>query len=147
MRKKFLYNFAKKNLWIVPGFFMFALHILRVFVRKSILPHFCRRKSCDKGSMAQISSKNSSLLKVLYNKECVLDLKTSKTKWGWSFQTTPKCFSLIWRYIFSSLKIITNPYIPRPSFPTRRSKMVHASWRVWRVVIYLHIYIKLRWKK
>ena len=63
----------------MPGFGMFNLHSLRVFVRKSILPHFCRRKSFDKGTMTQISSKNSSILKVLYNKECVLNLKTRKT--------------------------------------------------------------------
>ena len=140
MRKEFLYNFAKENLWIVPGFCMFALQILSVFVRKSKLPHFCRRKSCDKDPMAQIFSKNSSFLKVLYNKECVLDLKTRKTNWGCSFQTTPKCFPPIWRYVFRSLRIITNPYILRHSFPTRRSKMVHVSWRIWRVVVHIFIY-------
>ena len=63
----------KENLWIEPDFFMFALHILRVFVRKSILPQLCRRKSCDKGPVAQISPKNSSFLKAVYNKECVLN--------------------------------------------------------------------------
>ena len=125
----------------MPGFCMFALHILRVFVRKSILPHFWNGKSCDKGPMSQISSKKSSFLKVLYNKECVFNLKTWKTNWGCIFETTPKCCLPIWKYIFSPFKIITNTFILRLRFPTRWSKMVHASWRIWRVVV--HIVVKI----